>query len=649
MALIMQHVFTTNQGAQTLLMSEGLINLQAQLEDLSLFHALNFEEKGFVFYPMQSEGLYILGQASRFPSSERAAYIQHNYVLDKDAFSFVKANAYSIISRIKFFESPDAVGGSLKLLKELPLFGSQQFPTYLPDFNWEAMVNSALSGYISNWCFSNSYPDRERLARMILTRFINVLPFEYLSRMPGMHTSTSRLVSGSIAIRFPFGETDFSRSLFIDKLEGAARPHYQPLLISHMAKSLKANLPMTCPDALSDLLEKSGGAFSKLSSMKDILALFTAISLQDDKETLKCFLLLAADKRYASSLLDLEKAVASAFVAALNDGRRVDEHLMAVKTEATESFFRLIERFPQLAGIIEDDRTPAASKSLDEPEAQPKKRGRKTALSTKTQLSYDLARDLSNANDFAALDNLIGAYYKENPNNLNSPAFILAVSERYRIITDSEASSGKNVLEIADSESSCVNLSYILKTRKDIHMDVWAEALFWKTERDSLKEGGDEALHRWYLMHRSVLRESRAEHVFLRNSPPEQTARAIYDHIASIWQDSAAKGRLRSLSRELRSDESPYWREAAKQLQLLSMPADRARKKIKEAANVRNYLKAYKSSFFVRLISSALVLVFIYAFVISLLYFSGLGEIPAYTGPSQSQTSGSSLYPEIEP
>ncbi|MDR3238881.1 MAG: hypothetical protein LBT44_02185 [Clostridiales bacterium] len=250
MALIFQHVFTNHNGARTVRISPELSAYQGQLEEISRFHETDvLGDKGFVYFPLPEGSLFVLGQAASFPVPDRTAYVQHNLILDEEAFTLFKSQAPDLIRRIAFYENLTDVPAVLPDLSVCPLTECPPPPLPLPALNWEAMAEAMLLGFISNWRFRRTTAEAETLARMILARLFAVLPLEILRRARGFHTSAFPQISAKITIRFPYRDNMRNAILYIDDSPGGPKANGEkngaPPLYAILAKHLRENQPLT--------------------------------------------------------------------------------------------------------------------------------------------------------------------------------------------------------------------------------------------------------------------------------------------------------------------------------------------------------------------------------------------------------------------
>ncbi|MDR1913667.1 MAG: hypothetical protein LBQ68_04175 [Clostridiales bacterium] len=277
--MIMQHIFTNENGARTINISGGLVRLQPVLEELSRFHETRgMDEKGLIYCPLHGEDLFLIGQASRYPVKGRPAYIQHNYVFDSESFLMSMQQADRMLRGSFFYTNPADVPSPLP---EITVLQMDQVNSYtLPELNWDNMTEILFSGYLSNWRFRKKFDEFETVARMILARVLSVMPLELLKYLPGVHTSSFSQLSDRIAIRFPYYE-ELSSICFVDDTSNTRN---FPYIIKYFASRLRANMPVILPTQLSVLLCDYPNVFNSLSLIKDVLAFYISDTESNFKE-----------------------------------------------------------------------------------------------------------------------------------------------------------------------------------------------------------------------------------------------------------------------------------------------------------------------------------------------------------------------------
>ncbi|MDR2648784.1 MAG: hypothetical protein LBB94_03585 [Clostridiales bacterium] len=336
--MIMQHIFTNtaDSGWSTLRISSGLIKYQSILEEISLFHETRGkDEKGMVFYPLRGENLFVIGQSAPF-AAERPSYIHHNLVLDEDSFDSIKQNAEWFLTGASFYTNPAQVPDGLPDI-DAPIIRGVRFEN-LPDLNWEIMADALFSGYQSTWRFNKTREEPETLARLILARFIKILPSEIMLRFPGVHTSAFPQISGRIAVRFPYYDSMQSAIRYIDD---AGRPARLSFAAACIAEKLRGGVMLNMPRSFTDILNHRQSTFNTLPLIQDLLGFYAAFGESRTEEGLNAFTSLYKNSRSAFCLPVLENIILRYVKSGQQDGEYI---LRRLKSETPASFARIAKQ-----------------------------------------------------------------------------------------------------------------------------------------------------------------------------------------------------------------------------------------------------------------------------------------------------------------
>jgi hypothetical protein len=585
------------------------------LEDASVFHNASMDEKGLLFLPLPS-GLFAIGQASRFETYDRPAYIQHNFVLDEDAFMEVKANPARALGLLDFCENPKQLSSGVPAFTKLPFRSGPGLPTFAPNIDWESVVASLFSGYAENLLFSSSLPSREKTARKTIASIINVFPLEILSRMPGMHTSAFEHTAQSIAIKFPWKDTGHS-GLRIDTVSDSRS---RSLLHSaYLGEKLREGMPFSLDPTLSAILRSGGNALSKASAIKDLLSFYFALDKGLSNDAARFLAELANSKQHEKHLSDLAGSATAAFLRLKLNGADLAPALSLAKERCPIVYNMIISNSVDLQKVLEKPASKQKSKSApaekpaqpfdlwNEPTSDPRDAWVPSAdFKPGAPPSFEL-RDANNLDDLEAW---IVSKTSKDSNIMFTRDFQDRIFSKYNAITQKDSQALKNPREIAEYLQTCPTLKGVLFRNPERLLDIWWECLLWRPY-DGLRNADEEQRQKWFDNSRRILTVFSLEGVFMKLHVPSAVAWRIYETFEGVYgKGPDCWGRARPLAKYISCKMPSFWKEVGDRLK--AYPREGCRDDFKYGPQIRNFRMAMRKSALVKslLAFSAVVLVY---------------------------------------
>ncbi|MDR0999683.1 MAG: hypothetical protein LBL96_02600 [Clostridiales bacterium] len=340
--MILQHVYLgyyDGDDGYTLRMSRGLGGMRHLLEELS--SGAPGEQKSFIYYPIVTESLFVLGQSTRITENNRPAYIQHNLILDAESFGLLMPDSETYLRAIEFYTTLESVPSFIESIT-MPSVSDVR-PYILPRLNWDVITDDLFSGQTCNWVFSHSYADAETIARMVLARIFAVMPFEFVKRMPGVCTCAGSNLPSKLSMRFYLRpQTESLHLHVIDSINQLPQnTHYT---VNHISSMLSSEMTEAMPRPLSDILSVRADDLYNLPLIKDLLAFFAAAQEYDFDQMTASYTELRRNGIYSNCRSTLENYI----LAMLKDHRdnpHIDQILNKLQNETPETYTKLHKRW----------------------------------------------------------------------------------------------------------------------------------------------------------------------------------------------------------------------------------------------------------------------------------------------------------------